>query len=560
MQLEILYRDDQIVVINKPTGVATHAPQGDLALTDVERALRDQLQLEYLAIHQRLDRDTSGVMLFALDPAANANLATAFAEHTIEKTYQALVYGMPSQAQGVIDAAIAPAGDGMMQAAPDQDRRGQPAITHYRILASTPDQRFSLLELQPKTGRTHQLRVHCESLGHPIVGDALYDVARAAPRLMLHASELRLTHPITQQPLHFQAPTPALFQRIAQGLPELQQSSEPAALNGLIELAAERRAVLAADATTTIFRVFHGPSDGLTHPWLQHWTVDKLDQVLIASCYDERVRQVPQSLINALVAQWQPQAIYAKYRPRAAAKVDEAAMAELAPSLPVWGQPIEQVVVTEAGLHYELRPNDGLSIGLYADMRETRHRVRNLVANSQLRVLNSFAYTCGFGVAAVAAAPESIITNLDLSRRSLDWGKTNYGLNQLVVEDRQFVFGDVFDWLSRWVRQGRQFDLVILDPPSFARNRGKRWRAEEDYADLVALAVQLLPADGHLIACCNHVGLSRRQFRGQVERGMQLGCWHGVIEANYPASPLDYPAAYGESHLKVILAVGKSHE
>ncbi|ABX06128.1 MAG TPA: RluA family pseudouridine synthase [Herpetosiphon sp.] len=560
MHIEILYRDEQILVINKPTGVATHAPQGDLALTDVERALRAQLQLEYLAIHQRLDRDTSGVMLFALDPAANANLATAFAEHTIEKTYQALVYGVPIQTQGVIDAALAPAGDGMIQVASAHDRRAQSAITHYRVLVSSPDQRFSLLELQPKTGRTHQLRVHCECLGHPIVGDPLYDVARAAPRLMLHASELRFTHPLTQQPLHIQAPTPALFTRVAQGLPELQQSTELAALNGLIELAAERRAVLAADPATTIFRVFHGPSDGLTHPWLQHWTVDKLDQVLIASCYDEHVRQVPASLINALVAQWQPQAIYAKYRPRAAAKVDEAAMAELAPTRPVWGEPIEQVVVQEAGLSYELRPNDGLSIGLYADMRETRQRVRNLLAKRQLRVLNTFAYTCGFGVAAVADAPEAIVTNLDLSRRSLDWGKINYGLNQLAVEDRQFVFGDVFDWLSRWVRQGRQFDVVILDPPSFARNRGKRWRAEEDYADLVALAVQLLPADGHLIACCNHVGLSRRQFRGQVERGMQQGRWHGTIEANYPASPLDYPAAYGESHLKIILATGQTND
>lgn len=558
MQLEILYRDEQIVVINKPTGVATHAPQGDLALTDVERALRAQLQLDYLAIHQRLDRDTSGVMLFAIDPAANANLALAFAEHTIEKTYQAVVYGVPSQAQGVIDAAIAPAGDSLMQVAPNHDRRGQTAITHYRVVASSPDRRFSLLELRPKTGRTHQLRVHCAALGHPIVGDPLYDVARAAPRLMLHASELRFTHPISQQPLHMQAPAPNLFARVAQGLPELQQSNEPAALNGLIELAAERRAPLVADPATTIFRVFHGPSDGLTHPWLKDWTVDKLDQVLIASCYNEQVRQVPQSLINALVAQWQPQAIYAKYRPRTAANVDEAAMAELAPTTPVWGTSIEQVVVQEAGLRYELRPSDGLSVGLYADMRETRQRVRNLVANSQLRVLNTFAYTCGFGVAAVAAAPQSIVTNLDLSRRSLDWGKINYGLNNLAVEDRQFVFGDVFDWLSRWVRQGRQFDLVILDPPSFARNRGKRWRAEEHYAELVALAVQLLPANGHLIACCNHVGLSRRQFRSQVERGMQQGRWNGVIEANYPASPLDYPAAYGESHLKVVLAVGKA--
>jgi 23S rRNA (cytosine1962-C5)-methyltransferase len=554
MRLEILHCDQDVVVVNKPVGLPTHAPQEDPALSDVVRLLQSQLGGEYLGVHQRLDRDTSGVLLFARQPSANASLARAFAGREVRKRYLALVHGVPAQRSGSIAAALAPARGGLMQIAALGDRRAQEAVTEYELLAQTPDRRFALLELRPQTGRTHQIRVHLLHIGHPVVGDPLYDAGRPAPRLMLHALELSLPHPSGGR-LEIAAPAPALFGRVAQGLPELAGQAGAAATAGLIELAAERRAPLTADPATSIYRVFHGPGDGATADTLRPWTVDRAGDVLIASCYDEGVRQLPAALQQALVGAWEPQAIYVKYRPRTAAQVGEAELAELAPAAPVWGAAVDQADGTEEGLRFRLRPADGLSVGLYADMRETRQRVRRWAAGRQLRVLNTFAYTCAFGVAALADAPEGQVTNLDLSRRSLDWGRENYALNGLPVDERDFVFGDVFDWLRRWERQGRRFDLVILDPPSFARNRGKRWRAERDYAELAELAARLIAPAGMLVACCNHAGLDRRTFRAEVERGIAAAGWPGRITVSYGASPIDYPTAGGaESHLKIIVA------
>ena len=553
MKLQILYADADLVVVNKPVGLSTHAPQDDAALTDVVRLVQAQCGTDYLGVHQRLDRDTSGVLLFARRPAANAKLAETFENRAAQKRYLALVHGVPAKPSGTITAALAPAKAGLMQIAAANDCRAQSATTHYRVLTQTPDGLFALLELQPKTGRTHQLRVHLLHLGHPVVGDALYDAARPAPRLMLHAAELQLPHPTTGAILVFAAPPPALFARVADGLPELAPTSN--ATHGLIELAAERRAPLISDENTTFYRVFHGASDAANHPTLRHWTVDRIADVLICSCYAEGVRSVPPDVLAALLATWQPRAIYAKYRPRTAGQVDDATLHEFAPPEPVWGTAVATVDALENGLHFRIRPADGLSVGLYADMRETRERVRRLAAGRRLRVLNTFAYTCGFGVAALADAPETQLTNLDLSRRSLDWGRENYALNHLPINERDFVFGDVFDWLQRWVRQARQFDVVILDPPSFARNRGRRWNAERDYAELAELGARLLAPAGVLVAGCNNAGLDKRSFRAQVERGITAAGWAGEITASYRASAVDYPTAgNAESHLKIVIA------
>ena len=557
MHIHILHADDDLIVINKPTGMSVHAPMADVAATDVVSVTKQQLGIDYLAIHQRLDRDTSGVMLFARRQSANAALAQAFEARTVTKRYQALVHGVPQARSGSITSALSPAKDGMMQIAPRGDARAQTAHTEYRVLATSPDKQFSLLEITPHTGRTHQIRVHLASIGHAVVGDVLYDQARPAPRLMLHASELSITQPTTNQPMTFHAPPPAIFQRINHNLPELTPNpqSRTASVSGLIELAWERRQPLRDDPSTTFFRAFHGSSDAVNHAWLKHWTVDRADDVLIASCYDEAVRTMPAVLRDSLISQWQPRSIYVKYRPKTAAHVDDVAMAELAPSDPIWGDPVVEIVVQENSVRYEIRPNDGLSVGLYADMRETRERVRRWVAGRTITVLNTFAYTCGFGMSALADAPQAHVTNLDLSQRSLEWGKINYQLNHLSVENYDFVFGDVFDWLARWARQGRTFDMVILDPPSFARNKGKRWRAEHEYAELAHMAARLMKPEGMLIACCNHAGLDMKTFRQHVEHGINSAGWHGTFVAQYSASMLDYPALYAPSHLKVMIVI-----
>ncbi|HEY1014955.1 MAG TPA: pseudouridine synthase, partial [Herpetosiphonaceae bacterium] len=139
MRLTLLHCDDDLAVIDKPAGLPTHAAQDDPAPTDAVRLLREQLGGDYLGVHQRLDRDTSGVLLFARRPEANAALAAAFEGRLAAKRYLAIVHGAPRAAEGRIDLALAPAAQsGQMRIAPPNDPRAQPAVTAYRTLAIAP--------------------------------------------------------------------------------------------------------------------------------------------------------------------------------------------------------------------------------------------------------------------------------------------------------------------------------------------------------------------------------------------------------------------------------------
>ncbi len=176
---------------------------------------------------------------------------------------------------------------------------------------------------------------------------------------------------------------------------------EPAG-SALLRLAVERRARLAADGETTIYRVVNAAADGL--PGL---TVDRYGDALVAGIYDEAAagnggaaapRPIPLLLVEALAEATGARAVYVKYRPREAGRISEDRMAALAPPAPVYGPDLGELVAHEEGLAYLIRPGAGLSVGLFPDMRESRARVRAWARGR--RVLNCFAYTCGFGVAA----------------------------------------------------------------------------------------------------------------------------------------------------------------
>ena len=138
------------------------------------------------------------------------------------------------------------------------------------------------------------------------------------------------------------------------------------------------------------------------------------------------------------------------------------------------GPDLGEFIAREEGLAYVIRPGEGLSTGLFPDMREGRARVRAWAAGR--RVLNTFAYTCGFGVAAAAGGAARVL-NLDLSKSVLEWGQANYRANGFEPDPHDFVFGDVFDWLVRLAKRGDRFDLVILDPPGFSRTKSRAFSA-----------------------------------------------------------------------------------
>jgi 23S rRNA pseudouridine955/2504/2580 synthase len=198
----VLYRDDDVIVLNKPPGLAV---QGGTGMSDRHLdAMLDALMFERddrpRLVH-RLDKDTSGVLLLGRTAQATAKLAAAFKSRQARKCYWALVVGVPKIAQGRIDAALAklPGRAGEKMAVDEDD--GKHAVTYYRIVDSAL-KRAAWLELEPRTGRTHQLRAHCTLLGTPILGDGKYGAAEAfiagtgiSRKLHLHARALRLPHP-----------------------------------------------------------------------------------------------------------------------------------------------------------------------------------------------------------------------------------------------------------------------------------------------------------------------------------------------------------------------------
>jgi len=203
----VLYADPWLLALLKPSGLLSQPGLGpELADSLISRA--QERWPEARLVH-RLDRDTSGLILLARDATTHRALSAAFAERRVRKTYLAVVQGLPADRGGVINQPLAriatrpprygvvPLGQG-----------GKPALTRWRVL-----RRFegsSLLLLQPRTGRSHQLRVHLADLGHPVLGDPIYgdplygDLV-PAPRLQLHAAGLQLLHPATGKPLHLRS-------------------------------------------------------------------------------------------------------------------------------------------------------------------------------------------------------------------------------------------------------------------------------------------------------------------------------------------------------------------
>ena len=190
--LDILHEDHEILAVNKPAGLLS-VPGKAPELADCLIARLAAAYPQVLLVH-RLDRDTSGVMIFALTPHAQRHLGQQFEKRQTKKTYVARVAGRMEPKTGTVDLPLIVDWPNRPLQKVDHET-GKPAQTDWRVLKA--DDVESKVQLFPKTGRSHQLRVHMLALGHPILGDPLYapDTADAYPRMMLHAEELRVRHP-----------------------------------------------------------------------------------------------------------------------------------------------------------------------------------------------------------------------------------------------------------------------------------------------------------------------------------------------------------------------------
>ncbi len=228
----------------------------------------------------------------------------------------------------------------------------------------------------------------------------------------------------------------------------------------------------------------------------------------------------------------------------------------------------ERFVVRENGARFELSTGDGYSVGIFHDQRDNRRRL--LVGHvapgfgplwppaaagaPRPELLNVFAYTCAFSVAAALGGART--TSLDLSRKYLGWGADNFALNGLDAApggDHDFIYGDAFDWLRRLARKGRAFHAVLLDPPTYSTSKaGGRFSAERDYGALVAAALGVLAPGGVLLCSTNAARLAPPAFLEQV-RGAVAQAGRAVLAEHYAPQPPDFVATKDEpAYLKTV--------
>jgi len=227
--LDIVFEDDHLLVVDKPAGMVVHPAAGNFDGTLVNALLHHCAgRLSGIGgvarpgIVHRIDKDTSGLLVVAKTDVAHEGLAAQFAKHSIDRRYLAITSGVPIPVSGKVDAPLARSAANRKKIAIVPEGRGKRAVTHYRIV--TPLKDAALVECRLETGRTHQVRVHMASIGHPLLGDPVYGRTRPAHREILkrldfhrqalHAAALGFIHPVSKENLSFQSALPCDIQEL----------------------------------------------------------------------------------------------------------------------------------------------------------------------------------------------------------------------------------------------------------------------------------------------------------------------------------------------------------
>jgi 23S rRNA (cytosine1962-C5)-methyltransferase len=519
----VLFEDEDLLVVNKPTGINTHSPApyaGDGLYDWLRQA---EPRWASLAIVHRLDKETSGVIVFGKTPRANQSLTRQFTEHTVRKSYLFLTDRPPLEGEHRLRTALVRSGVRYRVRPPHAGSD----LAETVFQPATPQAGHTCIQAHPLTGKTHQIRVHAAELGRPVLGDTLYG-GSPAPRVFLHAQRLVLRHPADQTTRVFECPAPF------QGEPRF-----------------DLRAALFTPAETNAYRVIHGSADGCPG-----WYVDRLGDVLLSQSATPLTGEQ-----RAELEQWLGnlgcRAAYHKSLLRSPGITS----ANSAPQLVLGDAPSPLISILENGIRFQLDLGAGYSVGLFLDQRDNRRRLlrRHIAAQfpvrppdpSPLRVLNAFAYTGGFSVCAGLAG--AVTTSIDLSSRYLDWAKANFHLNQLNADAHHFLTGDVFEWFRRLARKQHLFDVILLDPPTFSRSKTHGiFRTEKDFARLVTAALPLLATGGTLFASANTARLPAEDFLNQLSRAI-ASSGRRLARKHYCAQPLDFPITREEpAHLKSV--------
>jgi 23S rRNA (cytosine1962-C5)-methyltransferase len=539
----VIYEDEHLLVVNKPAGLNTHAPAPHAGEGIYDWLRNREPRWASLAIIHRLDKDTSGVLVFAKTPLANRSLTEQFTQRLVHKRYVFLTPNRHSSPAFTASSFLSRAGAKYVSrpAGP-----GELAETVFSAISNSATAGLGDLPsglhawwAEPRTGRTHQIRVHAAEHGIGIQGDPLYSSANlsaaepplSAPesqsfpnRLCLHATELKLTHPESGKALCFSVP------------PDFTKDARSELRSGLIDR-----------VETNAFRLIHGASDA----WPGIY-VDRLGDFALT----QSEQALPPALLDALR---QMPGVLGAYHKTLLRRVRQTRVEQTCPAQIVGAVAAENLAIRENALQFELSFAEGYSIGLFLDQRDNRRRLLTGWIGpgfpesdfSGKKILNTFAYTCGFSVCAARAG--AMTTSLDLSKKYLEWGKRNFALNALPTDGHDFIFGDVFDWLRRFQKRDRRFDVVLLDPPTFSQSRESGvFQASKDYGKLVAAALGVLQQGGLLFASNNTADWEPALFLETVRQACH-SARRRIAHEHYVPQPPDFPISRAEpAYLKTV--------
>lgn len=505
------------LLVTKPQGLTTHAVEKDRG--GLVEYLSEQENCPLFVV-QRLDKETSGAMVFAMTAETAKKLTESFSQKQNHKIYYFVTDREHSSEQFEVQSFIQKSKNTFVSSS-EQDSNTPPnSETHFKKIKSY--KKWTLWQAFPLTGKSHQIRLHAQDQGIPILGDSEHG---GSPffRLCLHAHFLEAQ--IADQKLVHQTSPPICFENL-----ELMENPF------LLEF------VFAIEKRNFLFKYQDEDSLRLAHTDVQDVRIDRFGEVLWVYWYREQnPTETELQALKKLLSMTQTKSILIRQMLNRGKSPNDAETWILGEEIPTrW-------IAQENSVRYILKTNQGLSPGLFLDQRENRFWVQNKSAGK--KVLNLFSYTSGFSLnAAIGGA--SLVTTVDLSKNFIEWSKENFELNHINPEQHEFWVADSFIFLAGSKKRQKTYDLIICDPPSFSRSKEKVFKIEKDIDELIELCLNVLNPGGYLLFSCNYEKWTLSELQQRVQKIIQK---KSLKFAKLPPSGLDFEFPGQEPLMKAIL-------
>ncbi|WP_106495255.1 class I SAM-dependent rRNA methyltransferase [Lentibacillus sp. Marseille-P4043] len=309
-----------------------------------------------------------------------------------------------------------------------------------------------------------------------------------------------------------------------------------------IEQAMEKRKNFYMDPNTNAFRIFNGEGDGVGG-----LTIDNFDGYYLINWYSEGIYTFKDVVIRALDELGDYRAIYQKRRFNTKGQyIDDDDF--------VKGERGEfPIIVQENGMNYAVYLNDGAMVGIFLDQRDVRRVIRDKYANGK-NVLNTFSYTGAFSIAAAVGGALKT-TSVDLAKRSKSKTIEQFSVNGIDFEQQDIIVMDVFDYFKYAKRKKLKFDLVVLDPPSFARSKKRTFSTAKDYPVLIKDTIDITEKDGVIVASTNNATFGMKKFKGFIDKAFkEMNVTYKILEEHtLPSDFSVYPSFPQGDYLKVVI-------